>query len=423
MTGAARNHCQFWQHLRDKGGARAEEGIVPSTLNEFHSKGDIMKLIHKLAAIAAAMAFTLNAYADINIGVMVSTTGPGATLGIPEQNTVKLWPTEIAGQKLNVTVLNDESDTTTAAKNAAKLVSENNVDVIVGPSLTPTSLSALDIAAQAKTPMISLAGGGAIIEPQDGARRWAFRMAPPEAFQVNLALGDMVSKGVKKVGVMALATSFGEGFTKTLERLAPTSGIKVVAIERYNQTDTSVTSQTLRLLSAQPDAVYVMSSGTPAALPPIELSKRGFKGPVYQTQGAANADFLRVGGKGVEGGYMTVGPVLVAEQLPDTSVLKKPALEYVKRYEAVNGAGSRSLFGASAWTAVMWLEVAVPQALKKAKPGTPEFRTALRDALESMKNVVTPEAVFTMNTTNHNGSDQRSQVLVRIVDGAWKLQN
>ncbi|VTU24426.1 leucine ABC transporter subunit substrate-binding protein LivK [Variovorax sp. SRS16] len=381
-----------------------------------------MTSIPKLAALAAAMAFALAAHADINVGVMVSTTGPGATLGIPEANTTRLWPTEIAGQKLNVTILNDESDTTTAAKNATKLTSENKVDVIVGPSLTPTSLSALDIAAQARTPMISLAGGGAIIDPPDGPRRWAFRMAPPESIAVSLALDHMVAQGVKKVGVIALATSFGEGYTKTLEKMAPAKGIQVVAVERYNQTDTSVTSQTLRLLSAQPDAVYVMSSGTPGALPPIELSKRGFKGSIYQTQGVANADFLRVGGKGVEGGYMTVGPVLVAEQLPDSSVLKKPALDYVKRYEAANGTGSRSLFGASAWTAVMWLEAAVPQALKKAKPGTVEFRTALRDALESMKEVVTPEAVFSMSETNHNGSDQRSQVLVRIVDGAWKLQ-
>lgn len=381
-----------------------------------------MKSTHKLAAIAIALASVLNAHADINIGVLVSTTGPGATLGIPEANTAKLWPTEIAGEKLHVIVLNDESDTTNSAKNATKLVTENNVDVIVGPSLTPTSLSALDIAAQARTPMISLAGGGAIIDPPDGPRRWAFRMAPPESIAVNLALDHMVSQGVKKVGVVALATSFGEGYTKVLEKMAPARGIQVVAVERYNQTDTSVTAQTLRLLSAQPDAVYVMSSGTPGALPPIELSKRGFKGPVYQTQGVANADFLRVGGKSVEGGYMTVGPVLVAEQLPDSSVLKKPALEYVKRYEAANGAGSRSLFGASAWTAIMWIESAVPQALKKAKPGTPEFRTALRDALESMKDVVTPEAVFTMSPTNHNGSDERSQVLVRIVDGAWKLQ-
>ena len=382
-----------------------------------------MKSIFATTLTALALAGALDAHADINIGVIVSTTGPGASLGIPEQNTVKLWPSEIGGQKVNLTILNDESDTTVAAKNASKLVSENKVDVIVGPSLTPTSLSALDMVGQGKTPMISLAGGGAIIEPQDGARRWAFRMAPPESIAVSLVLEHMVSQGVKKVGVVALATSFGEGYAKTLERLAPTKGIKVVAVERYNQNDTSVTSQTLRLLSAQPDAVYIMSSGTPGALPQIELAQRGFKGPVYQTQGVANADFLRIGGKNLEGGYMTVGPVLVAEQLPDSSVLKKPALEFVNRYEAVYGAGSRSLFGASTWTALEWLQHAVPQALKKAQPGTPEFRTALRDALEGMSEVITPEAVYTMSASNHNGADQRSQVLVRIVNGAWKLAN
>ncbi|HXD36539.1 MAG TPA: ABC transporter substrate-binding protein, partial [Rhodanobacter sp.] len=196
-----------------------------------------MKSIHKLAAVALALAFTLNARADINVGVIVSTTGPGATLGIPEQNTIKLWPTEIAGQKLHVTILNDASDTTTAAKSATKLVSEDNVDVIVGPSLTPTSLAALDIAAKASTPMLSMAGGDSIIYPADGPRRWAFRMAAPASVAVNFAIDNMLSKGVKKVGVIALATSFGEDYTKAFEKAAAAKGVKVVAVERYNQTD------------------------------------------------------------------------------------------------------------------------------------------------------------------------------------------
>lgn len=372
-------------------------------------------------ALIVGTTWALQVRADVNVGVIVSTTGPGASLGIPAQNTVKLWPTEIGGQKLVVTLLNDESDATVAARDAARLIAENKVDVIVGPSLTPTSLAVLPTAGQSGTPMISLAGGGTIIDPPEGARRWAFRMAAPETVAVGLALDNMLSLGVKKVGVIALGTSFGESYTKVLERMAPARGVQVVGIERYNQTDTSVTAQTLRLLAAQPDAVYVMSSGTPGALPQIELAARGFKGPVYQTQGVANADYLRIGGKSVEGGYMTVGPVIVAEQLPDSSVLKKPALDFVKRYEAANGANSRSLFGASAWTAFEWLKYAVPVAMTKAQPGTPEFRTALRDALETMKDVVTPEAVFTTTPGNHNGADQRSQVLVRIVNGTWKL--
>src|SRR6478672_9805908 len=147
-----------------------------------------MTLKALLAPLAAALALALSpsARADINVGVIVSTTGPGASLGIPEQNTARLWPTEIAGQKVNLTILNDESDTTAAGKAATRLVTEHKVDVIVGPSLTPTSLVALEVAAQNRTPMISLAGGGAIIEPPDGPRKWAFRMAPPESIAAGL---------------------------------------------------------------------------------------------------------------------------------------------------------------------------------------------------------------------------------------------
>lgn len=377
--------------------------------------------VRRLSVALGLAALCVPALADLHIGVILSTTGPGASLGIPAENTVKLWPTEIGGQKVRLTVLNDNTDPTTASKNAAKLVSEDQVDVIVGPSLTPPSLAALEVAAQGRTPIISLAGGGAIVEPQDGPRRWAFKMSPPEAIAVNLVLDHMVRNQAKTVAAIAIATSYGEGYIKALERLAPAKGIKVVGVERYNQTDQTVTSQILKLTATQPDAVYIFSAGTPGALPQIELNRRNYKGRVYQTQGVANADFLRVGGKEVEGAFMTVGPVLVAEQLPDTSPMKKPAMDYVARYEARHGPGSRSLFGASAWTAMMWLDTAVPQAAKKAAPGTAEFRAALRDALEGLKGTVTPEAVYTMSDKDHNGVDERAQVMVRIEGGTWKL--
>lgn len=377
--------------------------------------------VRRLSAALSLAALCAPALADLHIGVILSTTGPGASLGIPAENTVKLWPTEIGGHKVRLTVLNDNTDPTTASKNAAKLVSEDQVDVIVGPSLTPPSLAAVEVAAQGRTPIISLAGGGAIVEPQDGPRRWAFKMSPPEAIAVNLVLDHMVRNQAKTIAAIAIATSYGEGYIKALERLAPAKGIKVVGVERYNQTDQTVTSQILKLTATQPDAVYIFSAGTPGALPQIELNRRNYKGRVYQTQGVANADFLRVGGKEVEGAYMTVGPVLVAEQLPDTSPMKKPAMDYVARYEARHGAGSRSLFGASAWTAMMWLDTAVPQAAKKAAPGTAEFRAALRDALEGLKGTVTPEAVYTMSDKDHNGVDERAQVMVRIEAGTWKL--
>ena len=371
---------------------------------------------------AAALAMAAGAArADVNVGVIVSLTGPAASLGIPADNTIKLWPTEIGGQKINVITLNDATDTTTAAKNATKLITEDKVDVIVGPSVTPTSLAVLDVAARAGVAVISLAGGGAIVEPQDGPRRWAFKMAPTETISINAVLGHMQRRKAATVATIGLATAYGEGFLKAIEKLAPAQGVRIVASEKYAQTDTSVTPQIVKLMAANPDAVYIFSSGTPGALPHVELVRRGYKGLIYQTQGVANADFLRVGGKELDGSFMTVAPVLVADQLPDSNPVKGPGVAYVKRYEAKHGAGSRSLFGATAWDAHLWLNAAIPAALKKGKPGTPEFRLALRDGLEGLREFVGAQGVFNLSDKDHNGVDDRSQVMVQVESGAWKL--
>jgi branched-chain amino acid transport system substrate-binding protein len=378
-------------------------------------------LARRALALAAGLGLAAAAQADVNIGVILSLTGPGASLGIPAENTIKLWPTELGGQKINLFVLNDATDTTTAAKNATRLITEEKVDAIVGPSITPTSLAVIEVAARSGVPVISLAGGGAIVEPQDGPRRWAFKMAPTETISINAVLDHMARHKATSLATIGFATSYGEGFLKAIERLAPARGVKIVASEKYAQTDTSATSQVLKLMAANPDAVYIFASGTPGALPQVELARRGYKGLVYQTQGVANADFLRIGGKELDGSFMTVAPVLVADQLPDANPVKAPGVDYVKRYEARYGAGSRSLFGATAWDAQLWLGAAIPVALKKGAPGSAEFRLALRDALEGLKEFVGAQAVFNLSATDHNGVDARSQVMVKVEAGQWKL--
>jgi branched-chain amino acid transport system substrate-binding protein len=361
------------------------------------------------------------AHADINVGVILSLTGPAASLGKPAENTVKLWPEQIAGQKLHLIILNDNSDPTEAAKQASKLISEQKVDVIVGPSLTPPSIAAMEVAGRSNTPIIALGGGNAIIEPQEGPRKWAFKMPAPEALSVQKTVAHMVANKVKNVAVIAVTTSYGEGFLKAFNAQAPAKGINISAVERIGAQDVSVTSQIVKVMASNPDAVYIFSFGTPGATPHIELKKRGYKGLIYQTHGVANADFLRVGGKDVDGAYLAVAPVLVAEQLPDSDPTKKVGVEYATKYEGKYGAGSRSLFGSTAWTAYNWLEATVPVALKKAQPQTAEFRQALRDALEGMHEVVSPEGVFNMSAGNHNGLDERGQVMVKIDGGKWKL--
>lgn len=377
----------------------------------------------KKKSLIAALLLSLPAFAlaDITVGVSVSATGPAASLGIPEKNTFALLPSEIAGQKIRLVLLDDASDTTTAVKNAKKFVSEEKVDLIIGSTTTPASLAMIDVAAEAKTPLISMAAGRAIVDPVDERRRWVFK-TPQNDAQMSTAITEHMSNaGIKRVAYIGFADAYGEGWANEFASVAKLRKIELVANERFNRSDTSVTGQVLKIMAAKPDAVLIGGSGTPAALPQKALKERGYKGAIYQTHGVANADFLRVCGKDCEGTFLPAGPVLVANQLPDSNPVKKSALAYVNKYEAAHGKGSVSTFGAHAWDAYVLLQAAAPVALQKAKPGTPEFRAALREALENVKELPAAHGVFNTSASDHLGFDQRARVMVKIDAGAWKL--
>jgi len=374
----------------------------------------------RLVAILA-VALAAKVHADINVGVTLSATGPAASLGIPEKNTFALLPTSIAGQKVNYIVLDDATDPTAATKNIKKLISENKVDVVVGSSTTPSSLAMMDVAVENETPLISMAGSAIVVEPMDDKRKWVFKTAQNDAHMATALVQHMTDKNVQTVAFVGFADAYGEGWYKEFAKIAEARKLKIVANERYQRNDTSVTGQILKIIAAKPDAVLVGGAGTPAALPQKALKEKGYKGLIYQTHGVANNDFLRVGGKDVEGAFLPVGPMVVAAQLPNDNPVKQSALEYVTKYEAVHGKGSVSSFGGHAWDAGVLLNSAIPVALKKAKPGTVEFRRALREALENTKNVAGAHGIFNLTPNDHQGFDQRARVMVTIENNTWKL--
>jgi branched-chain amino acid transport system substrate-binding protein len=379
-------------------------------------------VIGKSIIAAALLGVAASALADIKVGVSLSLTGPAASLGIPEKNTVALLPTTIGGQKVNYIILDDESDTTKAVKNTKKLISEDKVDVIIGSTITPASLAMVDSVAEGKTPMISLAASAKIVEPVDEKRRWVFKTTQNDVTMSRAVVDHMVKAGIKSVAFIGFSDAYGEGWHDGFTAAAAPKGIKLVANERYVRTDTSVTGQVLKMLSAKPDAILIAASGTPAVLPQKTLKERGFTGRIYQTHGVANADFLRVGGKDVEGTFLPAGPVLVVNQLPQDHATRKAGLEYTTKYEAAHGKGSVSTFGGHAWDAGLILQAAIPVALKKSQPGSQAFRDALRDAIEGIKNLSGAHAVINMTPTDHVGHDDRARVIVKIENGAWKFQ-
>lgn len=380
-----------------------------------------MKRLCILAASAALAVAATSALADIKVGVTVSATGPAASLGITERNVFEFVPRKIGDEDVTIIILDDGSDPTAAVRNARKFTNEDKVDLIIGSTTTPASIAVTQVAAETKTPMFAMGAGAAIVNPMDDAKRWAFKAVHNDSLMVEAIVGNMVARGVKTIGYIGFADATGEGYWKALQPLLEKNGIKVVANETYARTDTSVAAQALRIVASKPDAVFIAAFGSPAALPQTTLAERGYTGQIYQTHGVANQDFLRLSGASAEGTILPVGPLLVAEQLGDDSPVKATAMKVWQDYGDKFGADTRNTFIANAYDAYLIFAAAAPKALETAKPGTPEFRAALRDAIEATKGFAGSNGVYTLSPEDHVGLGLDSVQMVTVSGGKWKV--
>lgn len=378
-------------------------------------------MLSRFSLLAALLVLAGVAQADIKIGVVASSTGPTAVVGIPQKNTVALLPNEIAGQKIEYIVLDDASDPTNAVTGVKKLLAEHKVDALIGPTTTPAALAILDFVAESKTPLLTTVGSSSVVLPMDDKKKWVFKTTQNDDLIAEAVIAHMTANGVKTLGFIGFNDPYGENWFKVFGGLAEKAGLSIIANERFSRTDQSVTGQVLKVIAARRDAVFIAATGGPAVLPQAGLQEKGYKGRIYQTHGVATNDFIRLGGKVVEGTLMAGGPLLAADDLPNSNPIKAVALGYIKAYEGRYGVGTMSTFGANTWDAGLLLQKAIPLALKKAKPGTPAFRIALRDVLEQSKEVVGAQGVFNMTAQNHNGMDQRSRVMMTVKGGKWVL--
>lgn len=357
------------------------------------------------------------AHAEITVGVSVSATGPGASLGVHVGNTIALLPKTIDGEAVRYVVLNDASDPSTGARNARKFAVEDKVDIIIGSSTVPVSIAQAAVASEERVPYISLCP-----IPIDAAKQpFVFAVPQPIPLMVDALVEHMRANQVKTLGFVGFSDSWGDANYGAVRASGGPAGLTVASNERYARPDTSVASQMLKVLAGQPDAIFVGASGTPAALPQLAAIDRGYAKTIYHTHGVVNADFIRVAGKSAEGVIAPTGAVVVAEQLPADHPLRAAGVEFVQRYEAAYGAGSRNAFAAYAWDAATIVRAAMPAAMRSAKPGSAPFRQALRDAIEGAKEVRGTHAVYSMSPTDHYGVDKRARVLVRVEGGEWKL--
>ncbi|MFT3664107.1 ABC transporter substrate-binding protein [Piscinibacter sp.] len=373
----------------------------------------------KILAAAAAMLLAGAAQADITIGISLPLTGPASGLGIPMANYIKLWPQSIAGEKLNVIVLDDATDPTKGVTNAKKFITEDKADIIMGSAATPVAIAMAGPAAEAET--VQFMYSPAVLPA--GKDTWSFRLPQGNAVMAYAMIEHMKKLGVKTVGFLGYTDAYGESWLNDFKAQSQLlGGPQVVAVERFARADTSVTAQALKLVSANPDAMLVVASGSGAAMPHKAIVERGYKGKIYQTHAAASRDLVRVGGKDVEGAYVVSGPAVIPEQLPASHPSRALAADFVAKYEKAYGPNSRNQFGGHAYDTIVVLEKVVPVALKKGKPGTREFRVALRDAVENMGRTVVSHGVLNYTKDNHWGFTTETGVVLKVVNGDWKVE-
>jgi branched-chain amino acid transport system substrate-binding protein len=381
-----------------------------------------MKSVY-LAAAALAVVLALPGApasaqtSEITIGITITTTGPGAPLGIPERNALEFVPKEIGGVPLKVIVLDDGGDPTTATTNARRFVTESKADIIMGSSITPPTIAVSNVANEAGIPHIGLSPFP--ITPE--RMKWSVTMPQPIPIMGKVLYEHMQAHNVKTVGYIGYSDSYGDLWFNDFKNQGTPKGLTLVDEERFARPDTSVTGQVLKLLAANPDAILVGASGTAAGLPQKELRDRGYKGLIYQTHGAASMDFIRIAGKAAEGVLMASGPVMDPEDQPDEAQTKKPGTALVTAYEAKYGPNSRSQFAGHSYDAFLVLQRIVPTALKTAKPGTPEFREALRQALLTERDIAASQGVYNFTEKDRYGLDDRSRILLTVKDGKYVL--
>lgn len=358
--------------------------------------------------------------ADLKVGLSVSLSGPNSSLGVPYAKGMQAalaYKGEVNGRKIQLVVLDDGSDPTTAGRNARKLVDEEKVDVLMGTSGVPSAIAMAQVGRESKTALIGLTP--IMLDPAENP--WVMTVAQPTQLMIDAVVERMKRNGVKSVGYIGFSDAWGDLVYAALMKAAPAAGITVLGNERYARSDASVTGQVLKLLALKPEAVMTGGAGTPGALPFLALQERGFKGGVYGQHGLINPDFVRVVGAAGQGALMPTGPVIVAEQLPADHPSKKIGLDFRAVFQKVNNAPTTDAFSAYSFDGWLVFADAAARAMAKAEPGTPEFRVALRDAIFSTKELVGVHGVYTFKPGSLYGVDERARVIVKLDNGQWKL--
>lgn len=375
-----------------------------------------MNRLYTLPIVLGMTALAGTAAADIKVGVVASMTGPGSSYGTVTKQTYEVAVQEIDGEKVTYYFMDDGSDPSRAVQNVRKMAQEENVDILVGFNGVQIPRAVQPLLSEFKLPAI--AGAPLTLTGKDA--EWFISVVQPVQNWMIPVVDSMAAAGVKTVGFIGYADSWGDDTLKALKTVGASKGIEVVVEERYARGDTSTTPQMLKIFAQRPDAIFVGAGGTGAALPSLDLERLGYDGRIYHTNAVATPQFLKVAGTAAEGNFAVTGPLTVVDKLEDGHPSKALALDFIERFNAKHATEGVDVIAGYNFDASILFEAAARQALKTAKPGTPEFREALRSAMHSLSGVVGVTASFNYKEGSSDGVGPEATIVVTAKDGAWQ---
>ncbi len=354
------------------------------------------------------------------IGAIFDVTGAGSSLGTPERDTVKMLEDQVNAKggitgpdgklhKVQVIVYDNQSQESQSVLVAKRLIEEDKVPVIIGPSQSGTTLAIVDTTQKAQIPLISAAASFKIVEPI-ADRPWVFKTPQSDSLIMTSLLDYLKSKSITKVGWISVNNAFGDSGRSEFERLSPQFGITATTSERFDANDKDMSGQLTKIRGTNPQALIVWAIPPAASVVTKNAADLGLKLPVFHSHGIGNQDFITLAGPAANGIIFPVGKLLVASGLSDTDPQKKVLLEYTDQYQKAYGKPPTT-FGGHAWDA-FWLAT---NALQKAGPDPKGIKTAL----EGMKEFVGITGVFSFSDKDHNGLDKRAVTMVTVVDLKW----
>jgi branched-chain amino acid transport system substrate-binding protein len=351
----------------------------------------------------------------IRVGGLFSVTGPAAFIGDPAKKTLEMLVKEtnrnggINGMKVETVIYDTVGDPTKAVQLATRLIKDDKVDVIVGPSTTGESMAVIPLVEKAKIPMISNAAGGKIVEP---VKHWVFKTAASDHIAVEKLLNYLHSKSQKRIAILTVSDGFGTSGREQLKAYAAKQGFTIVADEVFSPKDTDMTAQLTKIRGIKPDAIIAWALNPGMSIIAKNVKQLDIKVPLYMSHGTSTNKFLELAGEAADGVVHPAGKMAIFDSLPKSDPQAKLLKEYYLEYKKLYGEEATT-FGGFAYDAFQLIAFAV----KKGNT-TPE---EIRNGIEQAKNLASVSGLFTMTPKDHNGLDLSSLVMVKITKGKWTM--